>query len=108
MASVARTPCYRYTNESEELRGNLRGGETTVITLSETRYCSETYSAYDFDCAIPGARAECVFGNQIPVNGKHLPLVFLPGLDRELIECYIEQFDGAITCSDHDLILVDF
>ena len=90
MASVAKTPCYRYTNESEELRGNLRGGATTIITLSETLYCSETCNAYDFDRAIPGTRAEFVFGNQIPVNGKHLPLMFLPGLDRELIECYVE------------------
>ena len=90
MASEARTPCYRYTNGSGESRGNLRGGATTVITLSETRQCSEAYNVYDLDRAIPGARAECVFGDQIPVNGKHLPLVFVPRLDRELIECYIE------------------
>ena len=90
MASVARIPRCRYTNGSEESRGNLRGGATTVITQSETPRSCETYKVYDLDGAIPGARAECIFGNQIPVDGKHLPLVFLPGLDRELIECYIE------------------
>ena len=105
---MARTPHCRYTNGSEESRGNLRGGATTITTLSATFQCSETYNVYNLDRAIPGARAECVFGNQIPVDGKHLPLVLLPGLDRELIEGDVEKFDGAISCSDHDLILMGF
>lgn len=31
---------------------------------------------YNFDSAIPGTRAECIFGDQIPLNSEYLSIVF--------------------------------
>lgn len=63
---------------------------------------------YYFNGAIPRARAESIFRDQIPVHGINLPFMLLPRLDGELIQGDIEEFDGAITSRHHDLILVDF
>lgn len=63
---------------------------------------------YDLNGAIPRAGAECIFGDQIPMHGKGFALVLLPRLDREFIQGYIEQLDGAIATGHHDLVLVDF
>ena len=40
---------------------------------------------YNFDSSVPGAGAECVLSNEVPVNGKDFALVLLPGLDRKFI-----------------------
>ena len=64
--------------------------------------------ANDFDGAVPGARAECVFGDQVPVHGEDLPLVLLPRLDGEFVEADVEQLYRAIAGRDHDLVLVRF
>lgn len=61
---------------------------------------------YDLDGPVPGARAECVFCDEIPVHGEYFPLVLLPRLDGEFVKTDIEQLDGAITRRYHDLILV--
>ncbi len=63
---------------------------------------------YNFDGAIPRAGAESVFGYEVPVNGKDFALVLLPGLHGKLVQGNIEEFNGAITCSNYYLILVGF
>ena len=64
--------------------------------------------AYYLYCAIPGAGAEGIFGDEIPVHGENLPLVFLPRLDRKFIQRYVEELDGTIAGCDDKLILMGF
>lgn len=63
---------------------------------------------YDFHGAVPGARAECVFCNQVPVDGEHFSHVLLPRLDGKFVKTDIEELDRAVACSYHDLVLVRF
>ena len=42
------------------------------------------------------------------MDGKDLPHVLFPGLDRKLVNANVEELDGTITSSDEDLILVCF
>ena len=63
--------------------------------------CSERVEkAHNLYGAVPRARAEGIFGNEVPVHGEDLPLVLLPRLDREFIEHYIEELDRPIACSN--------
>lgn len=63
---------------------------------------------YNLDGAIPGTRAKCVLGDEVPMNGEDLPLMLLPGLDGELVERYVEELNGAIACGNDELVLVRF
>lgn len=58
----------------------VEGGEAEVVT-------------YDFYGAVPGARAECVFCNEVPVNGEYFTLVLLPRLDGKFGKTDIEELD---------------
>jgi len=74
--------------------------------LGKREGCRE--GTYNFDSPIPGAGAESVLGNKVPMNGKDFALVLLPGLHGKLIQGDIEELDGAISCRNDDLVLVGF
>lgn len=42
------------------------------------------------------------------MHGEHFSLMLVPGLDGEFVERDVEQLDGAIAGSNHDLVLVRF
>jgi hypothetical protein len=58
--------------------------------------------------AVPTAGAEAIFCHKVPVHTKHLPTVFLPVHDREIIGGCVVELDAAITRRSQDLVLVDF
>ena len=66
------------------------------------------WKTYHFDRTIPRTRAECVFGYEIPVDCEDLSIVLFPRLYREFIDADVEEFDGAISGGDYDLVLVSF
>lgn len=47
----------------------------------------------DLDCAVPGRGQEGVFGYEVPVHAEDFASVLGPGLDRELGNVYVEEFD---------------
>lgn len=61
---------------------------------------------YNFDSAIPGTRAEFIFGDQIPLDSENLSTVFWPNLHWKLVKGDIEKFDGAIARGCKNLILI--
>ena len=61
---------------------------------------------YDFDSAVPRARAERILRDEVPMHSVHFSVVFLPRLDGKFVETDIEEFDGAVAGCDQDLILV--
>ncbi len=63
-------------------------------------------ATYNLDTPVPGTRAEGVFPNQVPVNSEHLPLMFLPRLDRELVQPDIEQLYRPIARGNNELVLM--
>ena len=65
-------------------------------------------TTYDFDGAVPGAGAEGVFRDEVPVHGEDFALVLLPGLDGEFVEADVEEFYGAIPRGDYELVFVRF
>lgn len=60
----------------------------------------------DPNSAVPAARAEAVFGNEIPVHTEHLALVLLPLLDGEFIRRAVEELDAAVSRAHKHLIFV--
>lgn len=42
------------------------------------------------------------------MNGKHLPLMLLPGLHGEFVQGDVEELDGAVAGGDDALVLVRF
>lgn len=63
---------------------------------------------YHSDGTVPGAGAEYILRDQVPVHGEDLSHVLFPGLYREFIDTNVEELDGTITPSDQDLVLVRF
>ena len=64
--------------------------------------------AYHFDRAIPRARAEGVFGYEVPMHSEDLSIVLFPGLYGKIIDADVEELYGAISGCDDDLVLVGF
>ena len=64
--------------------------------------------AYDSNCTVPRARAECVFGHEVPVHGEDFSHVLFPRLDGEFVNANVEELDGAIASGDEDLVLMRF
>lgn len=60
------------------------------------------------NCTVPGARAECVLGHEVPVHGEDFSHVLFPGLDGKLVNTNVEELDGAIAGGDEDLVLMRF
>ena len=81
---------------------------TSVLESILTTIDGKGGAHYDFDRAIPRARAKGVFGHEIPMDGKHLALVLLPGLHGEVVQSDVEELNGAIADGDDDLVLVGF
>lgn len=50
----------------------------------------------DFDCAVPRRREKCVFGDEVPVDGKDFSRVLLPRGDGVRGHVDVEEFDGAV------------
>jgi hypothetical protein len=68
--------------------------------------CTLSVATYDFHGPIPRARAECVLCHQVPVHGKHLAAVALPGLHGKLVQADVEELDGAVAAGYDQLVLV--
>ena len=55
---------------------------------------------YHSDGAVPGAGAECILGDQVPVYGENLSHVLFPGLNGVCSDADVEKLDGAIARGD--------
>lgn len=66
------------------------------------------WETYDFYGTVPGAGAECVFADEIPVDGEDFALVLLPGLNGEVVDADVEELDGAIAGCDDELVFMGF
>lgn len=64
--------------------------------------CPETNSA------VPTAGTEAVFCYHVPIHTKHLPIMFFPVHNGEIIGGRVVELDAAITRRRQDLVLVDF
>ena len=42
------------------------------------------------------------------MNGEDFTFVLLPGLDGEVVEVRVEEFDGAVASGGDELVFVDF
>jgi len=84
----------------------LKLGDLVTTSIAVSYVSVIDSKTYDFDCAIPGTRGKCIFGNQIPRHGVDLPLVLLPRLNRKIGQRNIEQFHGAITTSCNYLVFI--
>jgi hypothetical protein len=62
----------------------------------------------DLYTAVPGGGEEGVFTDEIPGYGEDFARVLGPGLDWELREGDVEEFDGAVAAGGEDLVLVRF
>lgn len=93
--------------EGEE-RGRARGGPLFVVVVSLIKGGAGPFTAYHFDRAVPGAGAEAVFCDEVPVHGEDLSVVLLPRLDGEFVEADVEELDGPVAGGDDDLVLVAF
>ena len=63
-------------------------------------------ATHDLHSAVPGAGAETVFCDEIPVHGVDLTLVLLPRLHGELVEADVEELHRAVAARRHELVLV--
>lgn len=76
----------------------------TPISVIEALAKDDTY---DFDCSIPRARGESVFGDGAPCYRKRFPLVLVEVHYGKLIDINIVKLYGTIAASDQELIFVD-
>ena len=61
---------------------------------------------HHLDSAVPGAGAELVLVDEVPVDGEDFAVVLLPGLDGELFQTKVEELYRAIAGGDEDLVLM--
>lgn len=64
--------------------------------------------ADNFYCAVPRARAECVFGDKVPVYGEYFTLVLVPRGYWEFVHPNVEKLDGAISRGYCELVFMRF
>lgn len=60
----------------------------------------------DLDAAVPRRGEESVLGDEIPVDGEDFAAVLGPGLDGELRDGYVEEFDGPVAGGCDYLVLM--
>ena len=60
----------------------------------------------NLDRPIPATRQELVLGDEVPLHGKDLASVLLPGRDGEAVHADVEELDAAVAARGQELVLV--
>lgn len=56
---------------------------------------------------VPTAGYKAIFRDHVPVHAEDLAIVFLPVLDREVVQVRVEELDAAIAGASEDLTFVN-
>lgn len=89
-------------------RMRCEGGGIGATMDGENNEGLRTMRRPDSYGAVPTAGYEAIFRDHVPVDAEDLAIVFLPVLDREVVQVRVEELDAAIAGAGEDLTFVDF